>query len=228
MPSAYFWTRAVRSRMFQADSISASVTDVVDGWLFGISKVRGIMTDTTRRRLSVGVLGIAAVIGGLINPPTAAAQSSSTFVIPFERTGIPGVDGLGNPTGAFQNPCTLEFVDVTGSSTVSITQQLANQKGEIKTSIGVSSKGSGAGWIEPYPTWTGHSYVFSENQSIVTVVPALATGEVFESTFSDKFTMKGAGNLDNWVVRAYFKLKVDSKGTIQVSIDRMTGDVCHG
>jgi len=192
-----------------------------------MSKVRDDMTNSTRLRILVGLLAVAALLGGA---PLASAQTSSTFVIPLDRTGNPGVDANGNPTGAFQNPCTLENVDVTGSSTVSIIQQAANQKGEIKTSVGVSSKGSGTGWIgDLWPGLpTGNTYVFSENQSFVTVVPVLAAGEIFESTFSDKFLMKGAGNLDNWVIRAYFKLKVDAKGNIQVSIARATGDVCHG
>jgi hypothetical protein len=185
------------------------------------------MTNTTRRRQLAGFVAVAAL---LVGPPFASAQSTSTFIVDLDRTGNPGVDANGNPTGAFENPCTLERVDVTGTSTLTITQQPANQKGEVKTSVGVSSKGSGTGWVgDLWPGLpTGHTYVFSENQSFVTTVPILAIGEIFESTFSDKLTMKGAGNLDNWIVRAYFKLKIDSKGFIQVSIARATGDVCHG
>jgi len=192
-----------------------------------MSKVRDDMTTTTRLRIVAGLLSLAAL---LVGAPLATAQQSSSFLIPLDRTGNPGVDAQGNPTGAFENPCTLERVDVTGNSTVTITQQPANQKGEVKTSVGVSSKGSGTGWVgDLWPGLpTGHTYVFAENQSFVTVVPVLAAGEVFESTFSDKFTMKGAGNLDNWIVRAFFRLKIDSRGLIQVSIDRATGDVCHG
>ena len=184
---------------------------------------------TTRLRIFAGLLVVAALLGGA---PFASAQSTSTFIVNLDRTGNPGVDALGNPTGAFQNPCTLEFVDVTGTSTVKITQQAANQKGEVKTTVAVSSKGSGTGWIDPNNVWpglpTGHTYVFSENQSFVTVGPVLAAGEVFRLTFHDKLTMKGAGNLDNWIVRVFFRLKIDSSGRIQVSIERATGDVCHG
>jgi hypothetical protein len=185
------------------------------------------MTENTRRHLVFGIVAVAAL---LVGAPFATAQQGSTFIVPLDRTGNPGVDALGNPTGAFENPCTLEKVDVTGSSTVSIVQQPANQKGEIKTSVGVSSKGSGTGWVgDLWPGLpTGHTYVFSENQSFVTTVPILAAGEIFESTFSDKFLMKGAGNLDNWVIRAFFKLRIDSAGRIQVSIARATSDVCHG
>jgi hypothetical protein len=179
----------------------------------------------------------------LVLPGMAAAQSSSTFIVPFDRTGAPGVvDGLGNfITGAFNNPCTLEWVDVTGSSTVTVNQTAKDSKGEFKITVSVTSRGSGAGWV-PLPvapdppdtaayasaTFTGSTYAFMENQSFRATVPFLLSTEYFDSAFSDKFALKGQGPTDNWVIRAYFRVKISGTGVVQVFIERMSGDVCKG
>ena len=64
-------------------------------------------------RLNRIVVGLSVLVL-LVVSGSAAAQSSSTFIVPFDRTGTPGVDPNGNATGAFDNPCTLEWVDVEG------------------------------------------------------------------------------------------------------------------
>lgn len=180
------------------------------------------------------VFGICALML-LVLPGMAAAQSASTFVVPFDRTGAPGVDALANPTGAFDNPCTGEWVDVTGSSTVTINQTAKDAKGEFKITVSVTSRGTGAGWTSTAtpPDYTqaivtGSTYAFMENQSFRATVPILLTTEYFDSAFSDKFSLKGQGPTDNWVIRAYFRVKISGTGTIQVSIERMTGDLCKG
>lgn len=186
------------------------------------------------------VFGVCALML-VVLPGMAAAQSSSTFVVPFDRTGAPGTDTLGNPTGAFDNPCTGEWVDVTGNSTVTIAISAKDNKGEQKTSISVTSKGSGTGWVPKDSTvtiptdadystaiLTGSTYAFMENQKATFTVPVLLPSEIFESAFSDKFALKGQGPTDNWVIRAFFRIKITGTGAIQVFIDRMTGDVCKG
>ena len=188
-------------------------------------------------RIHRTVFGICALML-LVRPGMAAAQSASTFVVPFDRTGAPGVDTLGNPTGAFDNPCTGEWVNVTGSSSLTFNISAKDSKGEQKTTISITSTGTGAGWVssanpptaDDYAnaTFTGSTYVFRENQKVVATVPVLLTTEFFESSFSDKFAMKGQGPTDNWVIRAYFRIKISGTGVIQVFIDRMTGDVCKG
>lgn len=191
-------------------------------------------------RLNRIVVGLSVLVL-LVLPGSAAAQSSSTFVVPFDRTGAPGVDALGNPTGAFNNPCTLEWVDVTGSSTVTINQTAKDSKGEFKITVAVTSTGSGTGWVLPpgapdpptdtdyaNATFTLSTYAFRENQSFRATVPFLLATEYFDSAFSDKFSIKGQGPTDNWVIRAYFRVKIDGMGRTQVWIERMTGDVCNG
>jgi hypothetical protein len=195
-----------------------------------------------RLRFGRIVFGICALMLAVL-PGMAAAQSASTFIVPFDRTGAPGVDTLLNPTGAFDNPCTGEWVDVTGSSSVTINQTAKDNKGEFKITVSVTSRGSGTGWMPP-ALWdplvppdagaytdrilTGSTYVFTENQKFTATVPYLLATEYFNSTFSDKFGLKGQGPTDNWVIRAFFRVKISGTGTVQVFIDRMNGDVCKG
>ena len=185
-------------------------------------------------RLNRIVVGLSVLVL-LVVSGSAAAQSSSTFIVPFDRTGAPGVDGAGNPTGAFDNPCTGELVDVTGSSSVTINQTAKDSKGEFKITVSVTSTGSGLGWVSlsdppdyTNATFTGSTYAFRENQSFRATVPILLPSEAFDSSFSDKFSLKGKGPMDNWVIRAYFRVKISGTGVIQVWIERMTGDVCNG
>ena len=168
-------------------------------------------------RVGARVLG-ALCLAGLAFPTTAAAQSS-TFIIEFDRTGPPGVDANGNPTGAFNNPCTFELVDVTGASTITTNQRLGNN-GIVTTSVGVVTKGTGIGQTSLL------LYPFTESQSfsVKTVL-----GDIVESDFFDKIAMKGPGKTDNWMVRARFRIKIAPDGTVQVSLIRINdGDQCKG
>ena len=148
---------------------------------------------------------IALCVAALLVLPTIASAQNSSFVVPFAQT--------------FTNPCTNEIVDVSGSSTVTISERLMND-GSTSTAVSVTTKGTGRGQS------SGVSYVFSENQNFT--VKAVVIGEAFDSTFSDKLALRGAQSVDNWVVRAYFRLKIDATGRIMVSIERMTGDICKG
>src|SRR4029453_5142563 len=80
------------------------------------------------------IFGLALMALGI---PAMAAAQSSTFIVPFDRSGEPGTSTTtqihplnGEPisvvvdTGAFLNPCTAEFVDVRGNSTISTSQTL--------------------------------------------------------------------------------------------------------
>ena len=186
-------------------------------------------------RTKLGSLMLAAACcAAILAVPQIAAAQSSTFIIPFSRTGAPGVDANGLPTGAFVNPCTLEFVDVTGSSTITTTQSLKGST--LSTSVSVVTKGSGFGWLDGdldpltpvvYPgVITGSSYVFNESQSF-TIKSQLGT--VVESDFFDKLFMKGAKSTDNWVVRARFRLKIGANGQVQIDLIRINdGDQCKG
>jgi hypothetical protein len=167
----------------------------------------------------VGATLLGALCFAALAFPTAAAAQSSTFVIPFDRTGAPGIDANGNPTGAFINPCTAELVDVTGASTITTNQRLGNN-GVLTTTVGVVTKGSGIGQISLM------AYTFNESQSF-SIKSIL--GDIVESDFFDKLFMKGAGKTDNWVVRARFRIKIGPDGTVQVSLVRINdGDQCKG
>lgn len=191
------------------------------------------------------IIFVCCVLGLLLLPSMAAAQSS-TFVIPFERIGTPGTatlclqdpldptrtdpacPGGGIPipvdTGAFVNPCTFENVDVSGSSTVSLVQVVDN-KGALKVNVSVVTKGTGAGWIT-LGTPTGSTYTFNDSQQFTFRLPA--AGEEFSSDFSDKLAMKGAKSIDNWVIRAHFRIKVDAAGNVQVFMIKTNADTCKG
>lgn len=188
------------------------------------------------RRFTFGVPILAAL---LALPATVAAQSTIVS-IPFDRSGPQGtmiVDTLdpmtGQPvqmlvdTGAFSNPCTLEFVDVIGVSNVS-TLIAVDKFGTQKVNVSVNTKGSGRGWIgDPLaPTFTLSTYDFSESQQFVFRLPAV--GEEFASDFSDKLAMRGAKSIDNWTVRAHFRIKVSSDGKVLLNLMRLTGDQCKG
>ena len=174
----------------------------------------------------------------LVLPGMAAAQSS-TFVIGFERIGPPGVTAVclpdplnpGGPcipttvdSGAFVNPCTLENVDVVGTSTVSTVQTL-DKFGTIKVNVSVVTKGTGAGWIT-LGTYTGSSYAFNDSQQFTFQLPEV--GQEFSSDFSDKLAMKGAKSIDNWVIRAHFRIKVNAAGDTQVFMIKTNADSCKG
>ena len=148
----------------------------------------------------VGVILLAVL---LALPASAAAQS--TFVVPFDAT--------------FLNPCTAEEVVVNGATTISISDTVTPQ-GDRRISVGEVTKGKGFG------VPSGTEYTFSDNQQFTVKAPML--GEEFDSSFSDKFALKGAKSVDNWVLRAYFRLKISALGEVQVVIERLNADMCKG
>jgi hypothetical protein len=188
------------------------------------------------------VTGLACFVVLAVLPATAAAQAgSSTFVIVFDRTGTPGTEQVEmldpltlqpitvtRDTGAFVNPCTLENVDVTGSSTISTTQTV-DKFGNLKVSVSVNSKGTGAGWLpnaDGTQLFTGSAYAFSESQQFSFRMPA--DGDAFSSDFTDKLALKGAKSTDNWIIRANFRIKVTSTGEVQVLLIKTNEGVCKG
>jgi hypothetical protein len=173
--------------------------------------------------------------------PSMAAAQSSTFIITFDRSGTPGhkIIDLVDPmtgvvtqtvvdTGAFVNPCTLENVDVRGTSTIS-TVQTVDKFGTLKVSVSEVSKGVGAGWL-PAPDgtqlFTASRYAFNDSQSFVFQFPYV--GEEFSSDFSDKFALRGTKSVDNWVFRAHFRIRVSSAGVVQVFMIKTSDGVCKG
>jgi hypothetical protein len=193
---------------------------------------------TTRRGRITSGLAIFTILVGL---PAAGLAQSSTFVLPFDRTGTPGtttastIDPLtGLPTtitvdtGAFVNPCTFENVDVTGSSTVS-TVQSVDRFGTLKVNVSVVSKGTGMGWIpasDGTQLFTGGTYSFSESQQFTFRLPS--TGSAFSSDFTDRLALKGAKSVDNWIVRALFRIRISEAGEVQVSLMKTNEGVCKG
>ena len=174
--------------------------------------------------------------------PALAFAQSSTFVQPFDRTGNPGTGTLTMadplnpaqtitmtvPTGAFKNPCTLENVDVTGSTTIT-TLTTIDKFGVTKVDISTLTRGTGQGWTgADYATriLSGATYSFSDSQTFTFKLPL--AGQEFTSNFSDKISMKGAKSIDNWNIRANFSVRVDSAGTVKVSRISETGDICKG
>ena len=150
-------------------------------------------------------LGGLFLLGAILAVPSIAAAANSSFIIPFKLTLL--------------DPCTNELVDVTGASTVTIAETV-DRTGQTKTAVSVTTKGTGVGQV------TLNSYPFSENQNFT--VKAAVIGEAFDSAFSDKLSLKGPGSVDNFVVRAFFRIKIDTLGNIQVLIENMNSDVCKG
>lgn len=186
------------------------------------------------------IVGLALVLLAL---PAMAAAQSSTFVIEFTRAGTPGTATVtttdpmtGLPTtitvdtGAFDNPCTTEFVDVRGTTTISTVQSI-DRFGTVKVTVSEITKGTGAGWVPGTLGYdnriiTGSSYAFNESQQFTFRLPT--AGEEFSSDFSDKLAMKGAKSIDNWIIRAHFRIKVNADGTVQVLMIRTNADTCKG
>jgi hypothetical protein len=182
------------------------------------------------------------IIGALILlalPPAVAAQSS-TFIVEYDRSGTPGTTTVsttdpltGLPTtvvvdtGAFTNPCTSELVDVRGTTTISIVQSV-DKFGQLKVNVSEVTKGSGAGWLvlNGIQTFTGSTYAFNESQQFTFRLPS--AGEAFSSDFADKLSMKGAKSIDNWVIRAHFRIKINADGTVQVFMIKMNADTSKG
>lgn len=194
------------------------------------------MTTNTPPRVVFAFLCLAVLLAW---PTGLAAQSS--FPIPLDRTGTPGtttatsLDPMsGDPTtitvdtGAFVNPCTLENVDVTGGSTISTTQSV-DRFGTIKVTVSVVSKGTGFGWVpatDGSQSPTGSTYTFSDSQHFTF---RIFVGEEFSSDFSDKFALKGARSIDNWIIRAHFRIKINALGEPQVFLIKTTADpTCKG
>jgi hypothetical protein len=169
------------------------------------------------------VLGACAAAVLLAIPMAVSAQAPSVFIVAFERVGPQQIDedtGLIDPnTGAFDNPCTGELVDVTGSTTISISDTLT-QQGDRRVSIATTTKGTGIGQT----SFT--RYAFSENQQFSVRTPL--AGMDFESTFSDRFALKGTKSFDNWVIKATYRLKISASGAILVDVVRLTGTQCKG
>lgn len=185
----------------------------------------------------------------LLVPVAAAAQT--TVQIPFDRTGEPGtttvtqVDPLNPsqtvtvtvPTGAFINPCTVEYVDVLGISTVTSTQTI-DKFGFMKVSVSIKTTGSGLGITDDdgdltngghTGTPSGAAYNFVETQSLQFRLPVanLETKE-FISEFIDKITMRGNQSIDNWTVRARFRIKVNAAGVVTTFLVKMEEGACRG
>jgi hypothetical protein len=186
-------------------------------------------------KVGATILTAFAVAMLLALPVTVAAQASSTFIVPFERAGFPDIDDQGVPisgTGAFLNPCTLEFVDVFGSSAITISQTV-DKFGNTKVSVGTVTKGTGLGWNPDQfgnQVFSLNNYTFRDTQSITVKEPPLSsTSQAFESDFFDKIAMKGAKATDNWMMRARFRLRIAADGTVTVDLIRVTeGDGCRG
>lgn len=192
------------------------------------------MAALTSRRL---IVGLALVLLAL---PAMAVAQSSTFVVEFNRTGTPGTTTVtttdpltGLPTtvvvdtGAFTNPCTAELVDVRGVTTISVAQSV-DRFGQLKVNVSEVTKGTGAGWVlvNGLQTFTGSTYAFNESQQFTFRLPS--AGEAFSSDFADRLSMKGAKSVDNWVIRAHFRVKVNADGTVQVFMIKMNADNCKG
>ena len=193
------------------------------------------MATLTRHRI---IVGLSALV--LLGLPVLAAAQSSTFVVPFERVGTPGTTTVTQTdpftgeamdvvvdTGAFVNPCTLEYVDITGASNIT-TLQSTDKYGTVKVTVSVTTKGMGQGWlvVGGNPTPTASTYSFADSQQFTFRLPSV--GEEFSSDFSDKLTMKGAKSTDNWTLRAHFRIKVNAAGAVQVLMIKTNADVCKG
>ena len=185
---------------------------------------------------------IASACFALVLLATTASAQSSTFVIPFDRTGNPGTTVILEPdplnpsqlievpvdTGAFLNPCTLENVDVTGASTIS-TVQTVDKWGTVKVNVSVRTKGTGSGWTgADYASaiFTGSTYAFDDNQQFSFKLPSV--GQEFSSDFSDKLAMRGSKSIDNWTIRAHFRIRVTAAGEVQVLMIKTSPDICKG
>jgi hypothetical protein len=184
------------------------------------------------RKVGATILSAFAIALLLAFPAAATAQQSSTFVVAFERSGPPGLDENGNATGALVNPCTLENVNVFGSSAITISQSV-DRFGNLKVSVGTVTKGTGEGWLPDdvgNPIFSTNTYVFKDTQAITVKEPPISsTSQAFESDFFDKLSMKGTKSTDDWIMRARFRIKISADGTVQVNLIRVTdGDVCRG
>jgi hypothetical protein len=133
------------------------------------------------------------------------ASTPTVYKVPFSAT--------------FLNPCTLEDVAVDGASTITLSDSVTPQ-GDRRIAVSVATKGTGIGLL------SGVSYSFMENQQFIVRAPLL--GEEFDSVFQDKFQLRGAKSIDNWVVRAHFRLKIDAGGNVLVQIERLNTDGCKG
>jgi len=178
----------------------------------------------------------------LLALPAVVTAQTSTFVLPFERVGTPGtevvtvIDPLNpaqtitqtNDIGAFVNPCTAENVDVRGTSTISTAQSI-DKFGNLKVNVSEITKGTGAGWValNGAQSFTGATYAFNESSQFKFTLPPTGSKE-FTSDFVDKLSMRGAKSIDNWVIRAVFRIKVNADGTVQVSMVKMNADTCKG
>jgi hypothetical protein len=191
--------------------------------------------------LLLGVIFAALLVLAL--PATASAQTS-TFSIPFSRTGTPGtvlvpvldpITGFqltdpttGQPvyevqqTGAFVDPCTKENVDVIGSTTLTITVSV-NGSGQMKVSVGETTKGAGRGQT------SGTIYSFSDSQQFSTQYSVGSDPtSITAVTFGDKLFLRGAKSTDNWTIRTAFKIQINASGAVTSTKETLTGDVCKG
>ena len=159
------------------------------------------MTASRSRRSLVGLFLLVA----LLAIPVMAAAQSSTFIIPFNVT--------------FFNPCTAEDVAVAGTTSVTATDSITAQ-GDRKISVSEKTTGSGVGVI------FGTVYPFAENTQFTVRTPL--AGQEFDSTFTDRISMKGPKSTDNWTVKAHFRIKISATGEIVTSIERFDGAICKG
>jgi hypothetical protein len=172
---------------------------------------------------------------------TSAFAQSSVFTFKFERFGPPRteIQEVLNPAtglvelvpvqvGAFVNPCTSELVDVFATTTLT-TNQTVDNKGNTKLDINVVTKGTGTGW-NPGPNGevvlSGATYIFSDTQNFNV---KFATGTpLFESEFTDRMVLRGAKSVDNWTIRARFRVRVGADGVVKIEPIEIVRDTCKG
>jgi len=111
-----------------------------------------------------------------------------------------------------------------------VPSRTTDRVGTVRVVVSEVTKGTGAAWVRDAlgaPVFTGSTYTFTESQQLMFRLRAL--GKEFGSDFADKIVMKGAKRIDNWVVRAHFRIKVNADGTVQAFMIKSTADsTCMG
>lgn len=162
-------------------------------------------------------LGIIIAVGLTAASNITQALAPTVVVVPFERSGPQVLDANGLPiAGAMFNPCTGELVDVSGSTAITVTEALLTNAVRRRT-FDIETTGSGAGRS------SGGLYPISEDQAFDVI------GSLTESAFTDKIHMTGAGNVDDWTLRATFRLRLNDLGGVDATLIKFGDeDGCSG
>jgi len=153
------------------------------------------------------IVGFSVVATLLALPGSASAQTSTA------------VSASAPISATVLNPCTNQYVTLSGSALFSVTEAVAGT-GELKARFAVVLRATGTVAGDTSATY---SFSESENVSVFAAAP-----QALEIGFLSKMNTRGATLTDRWRVRMQLRVGVNAAGQITATSTNAAATVCAG